>query len=96
MVARHEHGFKNENRIINKHGLRGAEGYTDKWDAIAPRASIGHGKHQKMYFTNRIRALAANMLQNVVRQETTRIHVPSPSFQNDKKKHRFLQKSMTV
>lgn len=50
MVARHEHGFKNENRIINKHGLKGAEGYTDKWDAIAPRASTGHGKHQKMYF----------------------------------------------
>ena len=44
-----------------------------------------------MYFTNRVRALAANMLQNVVRQETTRIHVPSPSFQNAQKfKHRFF------
>ena len=35
-----------------------------------------------MRFTNRIRAVAANMLQNVDRQETTRIHVPSPSIQN--------------
>ena len=44
-----------------------------------------------MHFTNRIRALAANMLQNVVRQETTRIHVPSPSFQNAQKiKHRIF------
>ena len=38
-----------------------------------------------MHVTNRIRALAVNMLQNVVRQETMRIHVPSPSFQNAKK-----------
>ena len=35
---------------------------------------------QKMHFTNRIRALAANMLQNAVRQETTRIRVPSSRF----------------
>ena len=48
-------------------------------------------KRPKMHFTNRIRALAANMLQNVVRQETTRIHVPSPSFQNAQKiKHRLF------
>ena len=47
-------------------------------------------KRPKMHFTNRIRALAANMLQNVVRQETTRIHVPSPSFQNAQNiKHRI-------
>ena len=43
-----------------------------------------------MHFTNRIRALAANMLQNVVRQEMTRIHVPFPSFPNAQKiKHRL-------
>ena len=42
-------------------------------------------KRPKMHFTNRIRALAANLLQNVVRQETTRIRVPSPSFPNAQK-----------
>ena len=48
-------------------------------------------KRPKMHFTNRIRALAANLLQNVVRQETTRIRVPSPSFPNaQKSKHRFF------
>ena len=50
-----------------------------------------NSKRPTMHFTNRIRALAANMLQNVVRQETTRIHVPSSSFQNAQKiKHRFF------
>ena len=50
-----------------------------------------NGKRPKMHFTNRIRALAANLLQNVVRQETTRILVPSPSFPNaQKSKHRFF------
>ena len=48
-------------------------------------------KRPKMHFTNRIRALAANLLQNTVRQETTRIRVPSPSFPNaQKSKHRFF------
>mgnify|MGYP005693164991 CR=1 FL=1 len=48
-------------------------------------------KRPKMHFTNRIRALAANLLQNVVRQETTRIRVLSPSFPNaQKSKHRFF------
>ena len=48
-------------------------------------------KRPKMHFTNRIRALAANLLQNVVRQETTRIRVPSPSFPNAQKiEHRFF------
>ena len=37
-------------------------------------------KRPKMHFTNRIRALAANLLQNAVRQETTRLHVPSSRF----------------
>ena len=46
---------------------------------------------KRMHFTNRIRALAANMLQNVARQETTRIYAPSPSFQNAQKiKHQKL------
>ena len=44
-----------------------------------------HRKRPKMHFTNRIRALAANLLQNVVRQERTRIRVPSPSFPNAQK-----------
>ena len=48
-------------------------------------------KRPKMHFTNRIRALAAILLQNVVRQETTRLHVPSAGFPNaQKSKHRFL------
>ena len=37
-------------------------------------------KRPKMHFTHRIRALAANLLQNAVRQETTRIRVPSSRF----------------
>ena len=50
-----------------------------------------HRKRPKMHFTNGIRALAANLLQNVVRQERTRIRVPSPSFSNaQKSKHRFF------
>ena len=48
-------------------------------------------KRPKAHFTNRIRALTANLLQNVVRQETTGIRVPSPSFPNaQKSKHRYF------
>ena len=54
-------------------------------------------KRSNMHFTNRIRALAANLLQHAVRQETTRIRVPSPSFPNaQKSKHRFFLYNDTV
>jgi len=43
MVARQAHGFSNEKRIIEEHNLidvSKTEGYTSKWDAIAPEALI--------------------------------------------------------
>lgn len=43
MAARQEHGFSNEKRIIKEHNLidvSKTEGYTSKWDAIAPAALI--------------------------------------------------------
>ena len=72
----------------------GSAGVEKCFEIHVPSSGLKTQKNRKrpeMHFTNRIRALAANLLQNVVRQETTRIRVPFPSFPNaQKSKHRFF------
>ena len=72
----------------------GSAGVEKCFDIHVPSSGLKTQKNRKrpkMHFTNRIRALAANLLQNVVRQETTRIGVPSPSLPNaQKSKHRIF------
>mgnify|MGYP003137363895 FL=1 len=45
MAARQGHGFRNEQRIIEKYGLEDVSGYTDKWDAYAPVVVAGDKKY---------------------------------------------------
>ena len=61
----------------------GSAGVEKCFEIHVPSSGLKTQKNRKrptMHFTNRIRALAANLLQNAVRQETTRLHVPSSRF----------------
>ena len=72
-------------------GLAGVEKCFEIHVASSGLKTQKREKRPKMHFTNRIRALTANMLQNAVRRETTRLHVPSPIFPNAQKiKHRIF------